>query len=264
MNITSLSRLSFFKVDKYEHYGNHMCDFSNIPRPHYCMGLITDGSGEFRFKNKSVTVKKGEIIFVPVGSTYISSWQGNEKISYISVHFSFDFPDPLTQNKKAEIQKITLSDFEKTHMHYRSMLENYEKDKALKFSVLSSFFGVMNEVYPKLEFNSLKRTDNRIEKACEYIHSHFKEDFSVDFLAEFCNMSPSHFHTVFKQITGCSPVEYKHKISIRQAELLLIENRLSIEEISEALGFNSAIYFREIFKKLTGKTPSEYRKLDIE
>ncbi len=34
----------------------------------------------------------------------------------------------------------------------------------------------------------------------------------------------------------------------------------SIEEISERLGFETAIYFRRLFKAQTGKTPCEYRK----
>ncbi len=264
MNTSELSRLRFFKVEKYNFETSHNCDFSNIPRPHYCMGLIMKGSGVFTFKNKSVAVNEGDIIFVPVGSTYISSWKGDPEIRYISVHFSFDLPDPITQNKITEIQKISVDDFLQMENDYITMYDNFDRNKALGFASLGSFYRIMSYVYPKLDFKAVKKSDDRISMATKYIEEHFKENYSVEFLAEFCNMSPSHFHTVFKQITGCSPVEYKHKTAIRQAELLLIENKYSIEEISEILGFNSSIYFREIFKKLTGKTPTEYRKMDIE
>jgi AraC-like DNA-binding protein len=38
---------------------------------------------------------------------------------------------------------------------------------------------------------------------------------------------------------------------------------LTIEEISEKVGYNSKTAFNNAFKKLSGKTPSEYRKSTI-
>jgi AraC-like DNA-binding protein len=40
-----------------------------------------------------------------------------------------------------------------------------------------------------------------------------------------------------------------------------LKNRLTIEEISELVGYNSKTAFNNAFRKLTGKTPSEFRKL---
>ena len=58
-----------------------------------------------------------------------------------------------------------------------------------------------------------------------------------------------------------SPIEYKNKIMIRHAERSLVDHpEVSIEELSERLGFESSIYFRRLFKATTGKTPREYRK----
>jgi AraC-like DNA-binding protein len=37
-------------------------------------------------------------------------------------------------------------------------------------------------------------------------------------------------------------------------------NKITVEEISEMVGYNSKTAFNNAFKKLTGKTPSEFRK----
>jgi len=37
--------------------------------------------------------------------------------------------------------------------------------------------------------------------------------------------------------------------------------KLTIEEISEMVGYNSKTAINNAFKRLTGKTPSEFRKL---
>lgn len=44
-------------------------------------------------------------------------------------------------------------------------------------------------------------------------------------------------------------------------EELLIQNpQMTIDEISEASGFESSIYFRRVFKSITGMSPTNYRK----
>ena len=39
-----------------------------------------------------------------------------------------------------------------------------------------------------------------------------------------------------------------------------VRSKLTVEEISEMVGYNSKTAFNNAFKKLTGKTPSEFRK----
>jgi AraC-like DNA-binding protein len=38
------------------------------------------------------------------------------------------------------------------------------------------------------------------------------------------------------------------------------DNKLTVEEVSEMVGYNSKAAFNNAFKKMTGKTPSEFRK----
>lgn len=55
--------------------------------------------------------------------------------------------------------------------------------------------------------------------------------------------------------------EYKNKAAISFAEELLIQKpQMTIDEISEASGFESSIYFRRVFKSVTGMSPANYRK----
>jgi len=45
---------------------------------------------------------------------------------------------------------------------------------------------------------------------------------------------------------------------LKQAARLIKESKLSVEEISYRVGFNSPAYFTKCFKALFGKTPSEW------
>ncbi len=264
-DISDMSKLSFFKMGKYVYDTSFTCDFREIPRPHFCMGLIIKGEGDFVSGGETVHVKRGDIIFVPVGSTYVSYWSGKPDILYISAHFSFENPSSFLRRKKIKIQKISLSGFENLKEKFSLMYEKYAGTDTSQFYVLSLFFEIMSRVFPLLRYNEVKKIDAQIEKAAEYIERNYREDFCVEQLAAASNMSTSHFYSRFKSSLGCSPIEYKHRICIRRAELMLIDDsEKSIEEISEFLGFCSSAYFRRIFKKITGKTPRDYRKAGAE
>ena len=77
-------------------------------------------------------------------------------------------------------------------------------------------------------------------------------------------MSEPWFYVKFKKATGMTPIEFKNRIAINQACIMLINTDKSIEKISEELGFASADYFRRVFKKTVGISPLKYRKTPID
>ena len=104
-----------------------------------------------------------------------------------------------------------------------------------------------------------KRLHNSIKKAVDYITINYFKNVSVAELAGIANLSPSRFFTVFKNEIGMTPIEYKNYICIQNAEKLLLSTELSMEEISEKIGFNSSTYFRRTFKKYVGSSPRDYK-----
>lgn len=45
---------------------------------------------------------------------------------------------------------------------------------------------------------------------------------------------------------------------MEQAQKLLSKRRVKVQEVSEALGYNTPSYFAHLFKKVTGLTPNEF------
>ena len=55
-------------------------------------------------------------------------------------------------------------------------------------------------------------------------------------------------------------MEEKHRIQIELATSLLEATDLSVEEISDRLGFSSPAYFRAVLRKNGGKSPRDIRR----
>ena len=94
-----------------------------------------------------------------------------------------------------------------------------------------------------------------------YLADNYTKHLSITDIAKMCGMSEGYFYTKFREYANLTPIEYKNKAAISFAGELLIQNpQMTIEEISEASGFESSIYFRRVFKAVTGMSPTDYRK----
>ena len=73
-------------------------------------------------------------------------------------------------------------------------------------------------------------------------------------------MSLRNFVRRFKQATGDSPLIYLQKLRIAAARRLLENNHRSMQEISDAVGYQDVAFFRALFQRHTGVSPSAYRE----
>jgi transcriptional regulator GlxA family with amidase domain len=105
-----------------------------------------------------------------------------------------------------------------------------------------------------------QHTDETISRAQEWLHENFQRDFPLDELARRVGMSVRNFVRRFKQATGDSPLIYLQKLRISAAKRLLESDHRSVQEISDAVGYEDAAFFRELFERHTGVAPSAYRK----
>ena len=107
-NLAVTTNLLFFQAEKYYYQNHHTFDTSDCPRPHFCMGLVLSGEGVFTDcnSNEKIIIMPGDIIFVPMSSTYVVNWSGSPQISYISAHFIFDRQSIFSSRNHFKLQKM--------------------------------------------------------------------------------------------------------------------------------------------------------------
>ena len=102
-----------------------------------------------------------------------------------------------------------------------------------------------------------------IRPAVEYIAEHFREEATLETLADLCHVSVTHLIRCFARYIGFRPHDYLQEQRLRHAKVLLTGSALSIEQIAEQSGFNSASHFSRVFRSREKMTPSKFRSINF-
>lgn len=100
----------------------------------------------------------------------------------------------------------------------------------------------------------------RIRSILIYIQNNFQHDISLETIANTFWLHKVYLAKIFKQETGKSVNEYIRNLRMEKAKELLLDERIKINEVVTAVGFNNPQSFYTLFKKYTGTTPKEYRE----
>jgi transcriptional regulator GlxA family with amidase domain len=102
-------------------------------------------------------------------------------------------------------------------------------------------------------------SDDNISSAQEWMHKNFSRSFPLEEPARRVGMSERNFIRRFKAATGDSPLIYLQKLRVAAAKRMLENNRRTMQDISEAVGYQDVVFFRTLFQRHTGVSPSAYR-----
>ena len=99
-----------------------------------------------------------------------------------------------------------------------------------------------------------------VRKAISYVKDHYSEQISLSSVAEFLSITPQYLSKLFVQETSENFIDYLSNYRLEQAQIMLSETNLQINEIGKKSGYADAKYFCTLFKKKVGITPNQYRK----
>ena len=99
----------------------------------------------------------------------------------------------------------------------------------------------------------------RIRAAEAFLHGNFRDEVSIQSLADKAGMGVRTFVRRFKAATGRPPAGYLQALRIEAAKVQLERDAKPIQSISSDVGYCDVAFFRSLFKRETGMTPAEYR-----
>ena len=98
-----------------------------------------------------------------------------------------------------------------------------------------------------------------VERAADYVRSHFQEDLTVSKLAHYVGLNRSYLTTVFQNTLHISPQQFLMRFRMEYASQLLREGALYVSEVARSCGYPDPLTFSKAFKRTLGVTPSQYQ-----
>ncbi|MDN4604991.1 AraC family transcriptional regulator [Paenibacillus sp. F6_3S_P_1C] len=253
---------------------------------HLEIGICHSDSGMMEINGESVPFKAGDVTFIPryLPHTTYSSPKEASLWSYL-----FFSPEDLFQHSFKSSVSSAYSNVEPNLWAIQGMncilnREEHPRVYTLATSVVEelkqknpfyqeSAYGLLLSLYIELlrihsrnepladqETQPNLKGDLVISPVLEYITKNYMSPITIDFLADLCHLSTTHFRRKFHDIMGTAPLDFLNSTRIEEACKQLKSTDASILSISEQVGFQSISSFNRCFSKLMGKSPKEWRK----
>ncbi|WP_319471722.1 helix-turn-helix domain-containing protein [uncultured Trichococcus sp.] len=150
---------------------------------------------------------------------------------------------------KALLDRLIKSSFEQ---EYRNLL--YQKNSFDLLSFLITKFS--NNILIKNE------EDARKDEIIAYIDANYKEDISLNAIADHFHLSPQYFSKYFKETFQTTFLKYVNSERIEAARIELLHSDTTILRIALDHGFPNLSSFARVFKEKYKMNPSQYRTLN--
>lgn len=162
----------------------------------------------------------------------------------------------LTEEQKAKLIPL----YDKLEALVNTKQPEFGHDLELKF-VLGEILILINRFY-KEKHNISNELDDKyslVYNIIYYLLQNFSEDISLASLSEKFYINKAYLSTLFKEVTGSSPIQYLINFRLSKAKEYLASS-YSIEEVCSMVGYNSLPHFSRAFKAYTGLSPKRYQQ----
>lgn len=264
-SVGNLAKLLYITSAK---YGG---DWHSILHTHYCSELfyVIEGKGQFQIEDKFFPVSANDLIIVNPNVLHTEASLNASPLKYIVLGVEGLELNSAEEDEVEDVNFciVNFKNIRDTILFYlQHMLLEIEK-KTPGYEILCQDCMEILVVLLSRQTNFsttlvpvTKKTSRLCGSVRHYIDGHYKENLSLDQLAEIVHVSKFHMVHAFTEEYGISPINYLLSKRIEEGRTLLRTTDYSLAVISRLLGFSSPSYFSQAFKKQEKCSPLEFRK----
>ncbi|WP_350359541.1 helix-turn-helix domain-containing protein [Vreelandella sp. SM1641] len=162
---------------------------------------------------------------------------------------------PLLQTHRAE-RIATLVAHRRPAPGRNSLLEALIQALVVELSRLGAYTGSTAKRYGPRQSDKGRQ---HLEHHQALIEAHYREQPSIEALAEQVGVSSAHLNMLCRQIAGRSALQLLHERLLLEAKRQLTYTNMTIGQVSDSLGFSEPAYFTRFFKRNTALSPRDFR-----
>lgn len=251
----------------------------------YDVVIVIDGFCTHVVNNTTVTLKQGDICFVPPNMSHATATFSDSIVFNMLIRRSF-FSDILFESflqnnnilsnffmtsrycKKNEQYLVFHTDGDDDiinlllEMHKECHNNQIFNKQILEHQIIILFAMLLRSHSDKVEPNFALGCN--FDKSADFILyiSRNISNITLDNIAKHFGYAPQYISRKIKKDTGLGYTEIVNQMRLKKAEQLLLKTIQPLQEISESVGYTSVESFIRFFKKNSGLSPAEYRKVN--
>lgn len=241
--------------------------FGPIIRDDYHVHMVLHGKGYLKMNGKTYTVTDGQIFttFPDVEVYYYSDpkdpWYytwisfGGIRAAYFLEKAGITLEHPVRDAYMDSGAFLNIA--EKILNHHELIIENELLRTSFLYEAIALLVKSYSEQHPRKNLNSYP-SDVYVNSALDYIHRNYAR-IQVSDVAKHIGISRYYLSRIFKNKMNISPQTYLLNYRLEQAGNLLRTTNMTVQEISDEVGYTNSFSFSESFKKLYGFSPKKYR-----
>ena len=235
----------------------------------YEFEIYLEGEGELIVNGKSYKIEPGTVSFMRTTDFQEVKLTKDAKIRLLQISTEI-MPEDLRvsfNNFGGEfVKKLDSENFNKI----MRLLDLIEEEMAISprdnFTMMSVEYLAYSMLSMLLRnFNLKNNRDKSMSKKTiypilNYINEHFRENISVEDIANKFFLNSNYFCSLFRKETGLKCGDYIRNLRMDHAVRLVTLTKLSITDIASESGYNSISSFLRDFKAHFGVSPTKMRK----
>lgn len=250
----------FINCCGYQHFLTK--DFS-INRPQgrmdYQLLYIYKGCGHFLIDGCRKTLSAGSIILYRPGEPQIYTYYAHDLSEIYWLHFSGTWSESLLSRYQIYNGMGIGENRVLKQLFDETILELQLRKPLFQEMVLSNFLKML----PLIRRSCLSQSASYenidiLDQLIIQLNTHYMDTWDIASMAQFCSISPDYFSHLFKQSTGCTPIQFLTNLRIEKAKEFLLTEDLSVSEVAALVGYKDSMYFSKVFKKVTGSSPKSF------
>lgn len=181
----------------------------------------------------------------------------------LSLHYDnlqYAYARPAAQLDETSMQTI---------MHYLDLMEILmQKESQERRTTIIKLIQSLSSFFYEFHANSLSsqkpfsRSEELAGQFLSLVDMHCHEHHNIKWYADALHLTPVYVSNVVKQVTGQTAGDNITDCLVRKAKSLLLTSTLSVQQISDRLGFQNQSHFGTFFRRAVGTSPQKFRRND--
>lgn len=259
-------------VDRDWHFPAHK-------HPLFEVNLVLSGTQEMTVNRTVFVQRPGDLLLLGPDDVHESRVLGEEEMTYYCLHFDVDeraFRELLYRNKacyhaagselvsaiRPALDKLIALTSEEAVVRVESRMAAL----SALFELFAGISGTLSrregDASPSRISHTASQVAALLEQAVEETAEGSRDGRdmeTIESIAAVVGYSPSSVNRMFTSVFGISPRQYMSNLMLKKSKLLLMDPELTIEDVSQRLGYRNIAHFSRQFKRWTGEAPSRYR-----